>query len=163
MCAVVSAADQKDRHHLRWFLPSWDSRFHPWHNSAQIGDRRPLRKGKRQSGYSTVSFVKYSQFTDSVLLHRWFHLRRRGMTVPRNSFACYYRQFLRILHTINAICLCYRRVRRPRRTACHPSAPCITVGAAIGRPHNGKPPCQFSIFNSQFGTKKNPKLSFRVL
>ena len=34
-------------------------------------------------GYRSVSFVKYSQFTDSVLLHRRFHLRRRGMTVPR--------------------------------------------------------------------------------
>ena len=28
-----------------------------------------LRKGERQSGYSCVCFVKYSQFTDTVLLH----------------------------------------------------------------------------------------------
>ena len=32
--------------------------------------------GERQSGYSTVHFVKYSQFTDRLLLHRWFTLRR---------------------------------------------------------------------------------------
>ena len=41
--------------------------------------------GKRQSGYRSVSFVKYSQFTDSVLLHRPESLRRRGIAVPRNS------------------------------------------------------------------------------
>ena len=28
-----------------------------------------LRKGERQSGYSCVCFMKYSQFTDTVLLH----------------------------------------------------------------------------------------------
>ena len=31
---------------------------------------------ERQSGYRSVSFVKYSQFTDSVLLHIWATLRR---------------------------------------------------------------------------------------
>ena len=31
------------------------------------GDR--FEKGERQSGYHSVSFVKYSQFADSVLLH----------------------------------------------------------------------------------------------
>ena len=50
-------------------------------------DRRPLRKGKRQSGYSCVSFSAYSQFTDTVLLHIWFTLRRRNIAVLRNSFA----------------------------------------------------------------------------
>ena len=41
--------------------------------------------GERQSGYLSVCFATYSQFTDSVLLHRPESLRRRGMTVPRNS------------------------------------------------------------------------------
>ena len=40
---------------------------------------------ERQSGYSCVCFVKYSQFTDSVLLHIRFTLRRRDITVSRNS------------------------------------------------------------------------------
>ena len=31
---------------------------------------------ERQSGYSCVCFVKYPQFTDNVLLHRRFHLRK---------------------------------------------------------------------------------------
>ena len=57
----------------------------PLEGLAQTRDRRPLRKRERQSGYRCVSFVKYSQFTDRLLLHRWFTLRRRGMTVPRNS------------------------------------------------------------------------------
>ena len=97
------------------------------------------------------------------------------MTVPRNSFTRYYRQFLRISF-INQL---YRRVRRPRRTACHPSAPCIPVGAVIDRPHNAKSlpnsylltPTSYLAYalHSQLSTlhstahKKNPKLSFRVL
>ena len=34
--------------------------------------------GKRQSGYRSVSFSAFSQFTDSVLLHIRFTLRRRN-------------------------------------------------------------------------------------
>ena len=49
----------------------------------ETGDRFEIRE--RQSGYHSVSFVKYSQFTDSVLLHRLESLRRRGIAVPRNS------------------------------------------------------------------------------
>ena len=75
---------------------------------AKIGERRPLRKGERQSGYRSVSFSAYSQFTDSVLLHRPEILRRRNITVLRNSFARYYRQHLRI-QFINRL---YRRVRQ---------------------------------------------------
>ena len=40
---------------------------------------------ERQSGYSCVCFVKYSQFTDSVLPHIRFTFRRRDITVSRNS------------------------------------------------------------------------------
>ena len=32
---------------------------------------------------------------DTVLLHMWFHLRRRNIPVLRNSLARYYRQHLR--------------------------------------------------------------------
>ena len=45
------------------------------------------RKRTRQSGYSCVSFSAFSQFTDSVLLHMRFTLRRRGIPVPRKPFA----------------------------------------------------------------------------
>ena len=41
----------------------------PLEGLAQTRDRRPLRKRERQSGYRCVSFVKYSQFTDRLLLH----------------------------------------------------------------------------------------------
>ena len=51
--------------------------------------------GERQSGYRCVGFVKYSQFTDSVLLHMWVYLRRRDIPVSRNSLARYDRQHLR--------------------------------------------------------------------
>ena len=46
-----------------------------------------LRKGERQSGYSCVCFAKYSQFTDSVLLHTRLNLRRRDIPVSRKSLA----------------------------------------------------------------------------
>ena len=62
---------QKGRH--QWFLPSWDSRF-PLGEHGEICRAETI--GERQSGYSTVHFVKYSQFTDRLLLHRWFTLRR---------------------------------------------------------------------------------------
>ena len=59
----------------------------PKHSAAQTRNRRPLRKkGERQSGYRCVTFSAFSQFTDSVLLHMRFHLRKRDMTVSRNLF-----------------------------------------------------------------------------
>ena len=63
---------------------------------VEIGERRPLRKGERQSGYRSVSFSAYSQFTDSGLLHRPESQRRRNIPVLRNSFARYYGPHLRI-------------------------------------------------------------------
>ena len=45
-------------------------------STAKIGEAGPLRKGERQSGYHSVSFVKYLQFADSVLLHMSATLRR---------------------------------------------------------------------------------------
>ena len=49
----------------------------PLDNLAQTRDQRPLRKGERQSGYHSVSFVTFSQFTNGLLLHMCFTLRRR--------------------------------------------------------------------------------------
>ena len=63
---------------------------------AQTRDRRPLRKGERQSGYRCMSFSAFSQFTDSVLLHRRLSLRRRDITVSRNFWARYTGRHLRI-------------------------------------------------------------------
>ena len=40
---------------------------------------------ERQSGYHSMSFSAFSQFTDSVLLHIRLNPRRRGIAVPRNS------------------------------------------------------------------------------
>ena len=77
-----------------------DSRFPLLLSPAKIGERRPLRKGERQSGYRYVCFVKYSQFTDSVLLHRTESLSRRDITVSRNSLVGDYRQHLRIMRSI---------------------------------------------------------------
>ena len=43
------------------------------------------RKRTRQSGYLSVSFSAFSQFTDRLLLHIPATFRRRGIPVPRNS------------------------------------------------------------------------------
>ena len=76
------AAGQEGRH--QGFYPL-NSHFLLVLSLVQIAYMRPLRNRERQSGYRSVSFVKYSQFTDSVLLHRPESLRRRGIAVPRNS------------------------------------------------------------------------------
>ena len=52
--------------------------------------------GERQSGYRCVCFAKYSQFTDSVLLHIRFTLRRRDIPVSRKSLARCNARHLRI-------------------------------------------------------------------
>ena len=58
----------------------------PLDSTVKIGERRSLRKGERQSGYSCVAFKNDSQFTDNVLLHMSATLRRVGITVPTNGF-----------------------------------------------------------------------------
>ena len=41
--------------------------------------------------------------SDTVLLHMWFHLRKRGITVPRNSLACCNARHLRIRRLVQFI------------------------------------------------------------
>ena len=50
-----------------------NSRFPLFVSLAQTRERRPLRKGERQSGYHSVSFATCSQFTNRLLLHRVRH------------------------------------------------------------------------------------------
>ena len=73
---------------------------------------------ERQSGYRSVCFATYSQFTDRLLLHIRATLRRHGI--------CEYN----LLHNISC------RVRRPRRTVCKFICRRITVGANNVRPHH---------------------------
>ena len=61
------------------------------------------KQGERQSGYRRVSFVKYSQFTDRLLLHIRAALRRRGITVPRNSLTRCTARHLRIRRLVQFI------------------------------------------------------------
>ena len=75
-------------------------------------DQRPATAAKKGNGrgfflcYGRTNFgsVLFFYFfylfagSDTLLLHMWFHLRRRDITVSRNSFARCYGQFLRILH-----------------------------------------------------------------
>ena len=61
----------------------------PLDSTAKIGERRPLRKGERQSGYSCVTFVDYRSLQIYVLLHMSATLRRVGITVPTNGFTVY--------------------------------------------------------------------------
>ena len=86
---------------------------------------------ERQSGYRSVSFSTFSQFTDSVLLHMWVSLRRRGIAVPRNSLTRYTARHLRIRHLVqfilvgavyhNALTNCATRVCR----ACLDEITCV--------------------------------------
>ena len=57
-------------------------------------------KRERQSGYHSVSFSAFSQFTDSVLLHIRLNPRRRDIPVSRNSLTCYTGRHLRIRRLI---------------------------------------------------------------
>ena len=50
-----------------------------------------------------MSFSTSSQFTDSVLLHIRLNLRRRGITVPRNSLTRYTARHLRIRRLVQFI------------------------------------------------------------
>ena len=60
-------------------------------------------KRERQSGYRSVSFSVFSQFTDRLLLHIRLTLRRRGITVPRNSLARCNARHLRIRRLVQFI------------------------------------------------------------
>ena len=79
-----------------------NSRFPLFLSLAQTRDRRPLRKGERQRIFSTVGehsvlpCPELSAVPDTILLHRRFTLRRRGISVPRNSFTRCYGQQLRV-------------------------------------------------------------------
>ena len=73
---AAPAAGAKRKGHLRFpflfeLLPF--PYFLSWRKS-ESGDRFEI--GERQSGYLSVSFSAFSQFTDSVLLHMRFTLRR---------------------------------------------------------------------------------------
>ena len=74
----------------------------PLDSTAKIGERRPLRKEERQSGYPFVGariarpLLYLYAMLDTFLLHIPATLRRRGMTVPRNSVTRYCAQHLRI-------------------------------------------------------------------
>ena len=60
---------------------------------AQARDRRPLRKGERQSGYPFVGariarpLLYLYAMPDTLLLHIWTTLRRRDIPVSRNGFS----------------------------------------------------------------------------
>ena len=90
-----------------------NSRFPLFLSLAQTRDRRPLRKGERQRIFSTVGehsvlpCPELSAVPDTILLHRRFTLRRRGISVPRNSFTRCYGQQLRVSFDNR----CYHRVR----------------------------------------------------
>ena len=79
-----------------------NSRFPLFLSLAQTGDRRPLRKGEQQrisssaGEHNVLPFPHLYAMPDSLLLHIWFTLRRRNITVLRNSFTRCYGQHLRI-------------------------------------------------------------------
>ena len=75
----------------------------PWRVWRRLPTCDRFETGERQSGYLSVSFSAFSQFTDSVLLHIRFTLRRRDITVSRKSLACYTARHLRIRRLVQFI------------------------------------------------------------
>ena len=67
----------------------------PWRVWRRLPICDRFETGERQSGYRSVSFSAFSQFTDSVLLHIRLNLRRRDIPVSRDPLARCYRQHLR--------------------------------------------------------------------
>mgnify|MGYP007117738153 CR=1 FL=1 len=84
---------------LAWRRPETDDR-------SEIGERQRIFSPVGE--HSVLPCPGLSAVPDTILLHRRFTLRRRGISVPRNSFTRCYRQFLRVV-LINRF---YRRVRR---------------------------------------------------
>ena len=157
------AAGQEGRH--QGFYPL-NSHFLLFRSPAQTRERLPLRKGERQSGYHSVSFVKYSQFTDSVLLHRLESLRRRGIAVPRNPLVCYTAWHLRIRRLVqfilagavyhNALTSCATRVC----CACLDEITCVAVRYLKLRTgcerHGRKNPLPFPYFEAVAALRFSP-------
>ena len=79
---------------------------------------------ERQSGYCSVTFSAFSQFTDSVLLHRWVHLSRRDITVSRNSLTRYTAWHLRIRRLVQFIFVALSIIMRSRLARHGYVAPC---------------------------------------
>ena len=73
-----------------------NSRFPLFLSLAQTGDRRPLRNWNTAEDFFFRMFLNIFAVSDTVLLHIWFTLRRRNITVLRNSFTRCYGQHLRI-------------------------------------------------------------------
>ena len=80
--------------------------------------------GERQSGYCSVTFSAFSQFTDSVLLHRWVHLSRRDITASRNSLTRYTAWHLRIRRLVQFIFVALSIIMRSRLARHGYVAPC---------------------------------------
>ena len=79
---------------------------------------------ERQSGYCSVTFSAFSQFTDSVLLHRRFHLSGRDITVSRNSLTRYTAWHLRIRRLVQFIFVALSIIMRSRLARHGYVAPC---------------------------------------
>ena len=96
---VACPARAQEGDNLR-FSPSCESSSFPWRvwRKPETGDRCEI--GVRQSGYRCVAFSAFSQFTDSVLLHRSATSNRRDITVSRNSLARCNARHLRIKHSV---------------------------------------------------------------
>ena len=75
----------------------------PWRVWRRLPTCDRCEIGERQSGYCSVTFSAFSQFADSVLLHMWFHLSRRDITVSRNSLTRYTAWHLRIRRLVQFI------------------------------------------------------------
>ena len=95
-CADAARAHKRDGH--QGFHPSCESPRFLLASACQ----RAETVGERQRIFSTVGehsvlpCPELSAVPDTILLHRRFTLRRRGISVPRNSFTRCYGQQLRV-------------------------------------------------------------------
>ena len=103
-CADAARAHKRDGH--QGFHPC-ESRFLYFLVWRRLPTCDRCEIGERQSGYHNVNFVKYSQFTDSVLLH----IRATLRWVRHNSAA---RFVSALLQTRPAKINCAKRLIRTR-------------------------------------------------
>ena len=98
---------------LNSYLPLFDS-------PTKIGERRPLRNRGTAEDFFFRVFRNLFAVPDTVLLHMWFHLRKRGMIVPRNSLTRYTARHPRIRRLVQFYlrrCCLSQRAHELRGTA----------------------------------------------
>ena len=107
---LACPAGAQEGRHLR-FPPSCGSPLSLGESGADCRHVTAAKKGTAEDFFSaadelpseSVLLSNLFAVSNTVLLHMWFHLRKRGMTVPRNSLTRYTARHLRIRRLVQFI------------------------------------------------------------